>query len=353
MKLKRIYPILLFLILSVTLSACSGSQSFRATSWPGVTVDQDTVYVAYQEQVLAIRAKDGGFLWGYPAEPSARQLFYSPPAVSDGLLIAGGFFNDLYALDANTGAEKWQFTEAKDRYIGHPLFLNDLVLVPNADDNLYALDQNGNLKWKFTAGEALWSQPIPDGDRIFVASMDHSLYAVDPSDGSQIWKTDLGGSIVSSPTFVDGTLYAGSLAQEVVAVDAASGKILWRFPVSGMVWGSPSYHEGALYFGDLNGTVYAVDAEKGTELWKQEGLGAITGNMTVFTDGIAFLTEENGVRALSFSGEQLWSLLLNGKLYGEPVLAGEYLIVPITAGDQLLVAVDFSGNQRWAYTPAK
>jgi len=120
-----------------------------------------------------------------------------------------------------------------------------------------------------------------------------------------------------------------------------------------MIWGRPSYHEGTLYFGDMAGTIYAVDAEKGTQLWKVEGVGAITGSMTVFEDGIAYVTEENGVQALSFSGERLWSLLLNGKLYGEPVVAGEYLMVPVTSGDQLLVAVDFSGNQRWAYSLAK
>ena len=91
MKLKRFFPILIFLILTLVLSSCTGgSGSFRATSWPGVTVDQDTVYVAYEQQVLALRVKDGGLIWSYPAEPSARQLFYAPPAVSEDLLIVGG-----------------------------------------------------------------------------------------------------------------------------------------------------------------------------------------------------------------------------------------------------------------------
>ena len=219
------------------------------------------------------------------------------------------------------------------------------VLIPNADDNLYALDQNGNVEWTFSAGEALWSQPVLDSDRLFVSSMDHFLYAVDPKDGSQIWKADLGGSIVSSPAYADETLYVGSMAKEILAVNALNGKVLWQFPVSGMVWGRPSYHEGVLYFGDMAGTVYAVDAEKGTELWKIEGVGAITGNMTIFEDGIAYVTEENGVQALSFSGERLWSLLLNGKLYGEPVLAGEYLMIPIT------LRRSASGRGRFCWKP--
>ena len=353
MNIKRIFPIVLILILTLTLSACTGGQAFQATSWPGVTVDEDRVYVAYQQQVVALDVKNGSLIWSFPAEPSTRQQFYAPPAVSEELLVAGGFSNDLYALDPKTGALKWQFMDAKDRYIGQPLFMDDLVLVPNADDNLYALDLNGKLKWKFAAGEALWSQPVLDSDRLFVASMDHFLYAVDRGDGSQLWKTDLVGSMVSSPTFVDGILYVGSMAKGVAAVDAETGKILWRFPTSGMIWSRPSYHEGTLYFGDLSGTVYAVNAEDGSQLWKVENQGVITGDMTVFEDGIAFVTEENGVRALSFSGEPLWSLLLNGKLYGEPVVAGEYLLVPVTSGEQVLVAVDFSGNQRWAYSPAK
>lgn len=351
MKFKKLTTIFLFIMLAAVLSSCT-TGAVMASSWPGISTNGDTVYVSYKSDVLALNAKSGTQIWQFPAEPSNRQLFYAAPAVSDEFVAVGGYDNVFYTLNPETGSLIWSFTDSKERYIGSSTITADKILVPAVDDNLYVLDYDGNLIWSFRAEDGLWSQPVVDDNLVFQSSMDHHMYALNLEDGSLAWKSDLGGALVATPLYVDGVLYAGTLGNDMVAVDAATGTELWRFNASSAIWGTPVLHEGTLFFGDMGGTFYAVNAETGKETWMSEGSAAVLGSPALMPDGIAFSTEDGSLKAFSFTGENLWNLIIDGKLYSGPVVASDYLIVPVTNGENLLVAVDFSGSQRWVFTPA-
>ncbi len=78
----------------------------------------------------------------------------------------------------------------------------------------YALDLNGNLLWKFETGEPIWATPTTDGKFVYVASMDHHVYALDPATGQEQWKTDMGAAIIFTPTLSEeGILYLATLAR--------------------------------------------------------------------------------------------------------------------------------------------
>ena len=53
MKRKQFIFILVFIGIAVTLSACAGAAN-TATSWPGLTVDDQYAYVAYNTRVYAV-----------------------------------------------------------------------------------------------------------------------------------------------------------------------------------------------------------------------------------------------------------------------------------------------------------
>lgn len=353
MKLKKLLIVISILMIGALLSGCGGGRVIGATSWPGVSIDEDTIFVAYNTEVYALKEADGSLIWRYPEEPNARRAFFAAPAYAEGLLLAGDYANSLTALSPDTAAIKWAFNGAKSRYVGSPLLLDDMILAPNADHNLYALDLQGALKWKFEARQALWSQPISDGDVVYLASMDHYLYALALNDGSLKWESDMGGSMVGSPTLADGVLYVGTIGSEVVAVDAETGKDLWRFATTGEVWAQPVVHDGVVFFGDLRGTLYGLDAKTGAQFWKVENAGQVIGAAGILENGVVFATEQSGLKAFGFDGSPLWSLLINGKLYGSPKITDQYILVGVNEGDAIVVAVDFGGNQRWAFQPEK
>ena len=55
---------------------------------------------------------------------------------------------------------------------------------------------------------------------------------------------------------------------------------------------------------------------------------------------------------VSIDGIKQWTRSVEGKLYGDPVVGTDLIVVAITGGEQLLVAYDFKGNEEWTFTPS-
>ncbi|MCI0521285.1 MAG: PQQ-binding-like beta-propeller repeat protein [Chloroflexi bacterium] len=355
-KLFRIA--VLMMLTAALLSACvGGGTAGVATSWPGVLATSDAIYLASGAHVYALDPNSGVEKWRYPAEADAKISFYAAPALtSDGQLLVGGFDNTLYSLNPASGAVNWQF-KAGDRFISSPLVGPDAIYAPNADGYLYALDLKGNLLWRYEGNEEpLWATPVsdPDCSCLFVASMDHRVHAVDAKSGKSKWVSEgLGGSMVGTPAYQDGVLYVGTFGAEMLALDAQNGKVLWRVPTSGWVWGAPAYREGRLYFGDLQGTFYALEAANGATAWTLKPDGQIAQSPLLTEDALYFATKEGSLYALNYDGGSVWNFQIEGQLQASPLLAGDKILVAPTGKEELLYALNLTGGQMWSFTPAK
>ncbi len=355
----------LLLIAPLLLTGCSGS-AFAASSWPGLTIDGSTLYVAYGTAIYAINVESGSELWRFPAEADRLLSFYAPPAVSDGgLVIVGGYNNAVYALDVDTGADSaWPaaFEGAQDRIIGSPLIAGDWVLVPSADGRLYAIDaDSGEAVWDkpYQASEdpgPLWSSPIVTEGTIYLASLDHHVYAIDLSSGEEIWRTvDLGGAISDSPTLSDGLILVGTFSESLVAIDSEDGAVRWTFDTADWVWSSPVVFDGVAYFGDTSGIAYAVDVENGNELWQKSIDGVIGASPAVDENGVYFVTETGVVHAANpTTGGAIWpnDANLEGELLSDPVLYDGQLLIGAIAQECIVYAVDIdSGRAGCFFSP--
>ncbi len=348
---KKLILILMFLILALSLSSCGSRLS--ASGWPGISGDENSVYAAYGNEVYSLRLKDGSLNWSYPEKIEAQKTFYANPAINGSNIIVGDYKNVLSAVNIKTGALVWTFEQAKNRYIGGATVVQDTILAPNADHNLYALDLDGNLKWKFTARQALWSTPIVRDNVVFLSSMDHYLYAIDLTSGEKIWEVDLGGAIVYSPSFDTDTIFVATLANEVLAINANNGSIVWKNTSEVGLWSQPVYNDGAVYYGDTAGKIFAVSATDGTNNWDYVMGEMVSGAAAIMPTGIVFAGENGKLVALDFNGEILWTRSISGKLYTGPVIVQDYLILGISQGDEVIKAYDFDGNEIWKFTPEK
>jgi outer membrane protein assembly factor BamB len=349
MKSKKLIIVFTFVVGAFLLSACAGV--IGASSWPGITATEDTIYVAYAAGVRAINAGNGTQLWRYPAEPGNR-TFFAAPVISGDQLIVGDYTNVLSSINRQGGAERWTFTGATGRFIASPLVTDELILAPSADHFLYALDKNGQEQWRFRANHGLWSAPALVDEVVFLSSMDHHLYALNVNNGQEIWRVNAGGSIVHTPKISDdGLVLVGTLGSEVLAVDF-DGNIRWRTPTDNAVWTRPTQHNGVVFFGDLDGVVYAVNVTDGSIAWRKNlAAGAIVGSAVVIEDLIVFVTETGRVEAFTPGGESRWNRSFNGKLYSNPVVAGNRIIIGIIQGDYMIAALDSNGSELWTFTP--
>lgn len=347
MKIKKT-TIFLLLSLSLLLSACGAP---TMNGMPGIAVAGDTVYTSYGDNVTAVRAQDGVLVWRYPPSAQAGMFFFSEPAITDSLVVVGDYSNTLHGLDQGNGSETWTFKESKSRWIAGSVIVDDTILAPSDDGNLYALDNKGVKKWSFTTGHGIWTKPLVDGAVVYVVSMDHKIYALDLATGTEKWNLDLGSSVVRTPLLSEGVLYAGTLGGELVAVNLSEQKILWRYKADGALWFSPIIQDGVLYFGDVSGKMYALNAENAQLVWKLEESSAIMGSAGLFSDGVVFCSENGNVIAVSFKGEKMWSYPVPGKLYSGPIVAKDRIVVAVTQGETLLVGLDFRGGKQWSYLP--
>ncbi len=347
---------LLFLLVSAALlmTACTGA--IGASSWPGITPSGDTVYVAYANSVEAVQIQPGAGnqVWTAPNPANTKVSYYAAPAVTDSLVIVGDYTNVLHALKRSDGTDAWVYSGATGRYIASPLVAGQLVFAPNADDHLYALDLQGALKWKFQTQQGLWAQPASDGNTVYQPSMDHFLYALNAQDGSLLWKVDLGGAGVSSPVLSDGVIYVGTLTNEMIALNATNGQVVWRTKTTDAIWTTPLLDKGTLYFGDLSGTAYSINAQNGNINWQLPlGGGSIIGTAAIAGTNVIFTAENGIVQAISLSGQKQWNTPINGKLYSNPAVVNNRIIIGIVQGKSLIAALDFNGSEAWIYPPAQ
>lgn len=350
MNKKKISLILIAVLGALLLTSCSAGLS--GSSWPGISTNGDTVYVANSFSVYAVRASDGSEIWRYPEKPT-KAMFFAAPVLADGQLIVGDYKNLLTSLNPSNGSVNWTF-EAKGPWIADPLVVDGTIYAANGDHNLYALDMNGQLIWKFAAEKALWSHPVGNGDTIYQASMDHFLYAIDMKTGKQKWATDLGGAVIYSPTLSeDGVVYLATLAREVMAVDTQTGKILWQRKFEESLWSQPALAGDKLFLGDLSGKAYAISAADGSDIWTQTLTDPVMGKPTVTADSVIFATENGTLIATNIDGERLWTKTVEGKLYTGPIPMDDRYLVGVALGESPIMMINSAGQDVWTFIPPK
>jgi outer membrane protein assembly factor BamB len=364
MKSKKLFLISTLLLLSILISACTSSV-YASTSWHGLTADANYAYLAAGTQVYAVDLNTGLEKWKFPDKPNAKGFYANPVLTVDGQLLVPSYDHFLYSVDPNTGIQKWKSEDLKNRLIASPLVIGSTIYQPSSDGTIYALNlTNGAETGAISTGkEPLWAQPATATNCgcFYIASMDHNVYSFDAGTGNQLWKTteDLGGSIVSKPTVgPDGTLYVGTFGSNLVALDpTANGRVKWTFPTQDWVWTGPALDNNILYFGDLSGNLYAVNASDGTSVWAIKPNNSIVDTPVISGTNIYLTTEADSLYTISTDGTVTNTAVVGGIIYAAPLIAGDkILIAPTGFGSTLLVALSLdnpSGAQKWAFTPAK
>ena len=77
---------------------------------------------------------------------------------------------------------------------------------------------NGQLTWRFTTGSVVFSSPAVASGVVYVASYDHTVYALNATSGAKVWSFTTGNAVLSSPAVANGAAYVGSYSGKVCAI---------------------------------------------------------------------------------------------------------------------------------------
>lgn len=155
-----------------------------------------------------------------------------------------------------------------------PIVSNHKVFVATHNGNLYALDStDGHPIWRFQTHGAFLHSPACALGLIITGNSDGNLYGIDAATGELKWSYDSGiGGFSASPVVSDTTVFIGSRSGDFVAVDAKSGKLVWKNFLDAPVRQSVAFAHGSLFVTSEDLRVHCLDAATGRQIWKSEQL---------------------------------------------------------------------------------
>ncbi|MGF1763876.1 outer membrane protein assembly factor BamB [Aliivibrio kagoshimensis] len=187
--------------------------------------------------------------------------------------------------------------------------------VPVVDDQL-SLDT----EWTSRIGngvEHYYSKlkPAYGYDKVFVASRDGVVSALDPENGKRVWSQSLESDTIArlsgGLTLSYGKVFIGTENGEIIALDQESGEELWRETLDGEVLSTPLADEGLVMVHSSQGVLYAFDADSGNKKWQ-------------ISSEVPSLTLRGDSSPVSISGGVFWGMS-NGRLAAALISKGQLL----------------------------
>ncbi|MBV9212895.1 MAG: PQQ-like beta-propeller repeat protein [Actinobacteria bacterium] len=318
--------------------------------------------------------------WGFR---TGRGIFSTPIVGGDGDVYVGSADSWFYAIRPN-GRLSWKLRTgyeidsagvigAFDKQLG-----TSPITFGSADENLYhvrpdrrRLSRSGRIIWAYHAPKISTGGQIVDwwegnaeigfGGTIYAGNTDGAAYAFNPN-GTFRWRFVAGNSVWTVPAFArDGTSFWGSLDRNVYALDS-NGKQVWSFPTLGFIISSPALgNDGTLYIGSFDSRMYALDSRTGAPKWYFATADHVYSSPALAEDAhgntqaIYIASTDGYVYAVNPAGGLIWKYFIGDPIRSSPVLGapppgGAHRILYVGAGNGTLYALDaVTGQRRWSY----
>ncbi|HEY9014037.1 MAG TPA: PQQ-binding-like beta-propeller repeat protein, partial [Gemmatimonadales bacterium] len=228
-----------------------------STDWPSYGRDYTNQRFSPLSQITPTNAPQLKLAWRY--KTGIPNSFEASPVVIDGTMYVSTPLNHVVALDAATGAKKWEY--------GHQYQTSSTVHCCGAVNR----------------GVAVY------GGRVYMGTLDARLVALDARTGEKVWEQQIAdntkGYAVNGPIIaVDGKVLVGTSGGEygirgfIEARDAKDGKQVWRWytipsPEDGGWWGK--WRETDPFGVRLNRNISRekADSAKHADAWQRGGGG--------------------------------------------------------------------------------
>jgi len=312
-----------------------------------------------EETVICLDALTGKEIWksSYPSPavtgPSASHPGpRSTPTISGGKIVTLGAAGILSCYDASTGKLLWRKDNPEklvpQYFTGmSPLVEDGLVIVhlgTRGNGTIYALDLNtGAEKWTVKGDPAYASPSIMriDGKKHVIINTETSLIAVDLADGKLQWNipTPLQQRFYNcvSPCLDGQKMYitGQGTGMKAYVVEKKGNNYepreLWSNTTTGAKWNTPVLKDGFLYGFTDTRKIYCINASTGETAWLDQAVhsdfatlvdcGQVfiglpsTGNLLVFTPSPTSYNEAARYR------------VAEAAVYAFPVIAGNNIYV--------------------------
>ncbi|MQG73614.1 MAG: hypothetical protein FI680_02440 [SAR202 cluster bacterium] len=180
--------------------------------------------------------------WAFPRmDQAAVGPIIGTPKIADDLVIFGSSDGFVYAVDRTDGTPKWSF-ETGGGIWSSPTIQEGRALFGSLDHFVYSLDAaTGEQLWKFETNGGITGEVLTSGKQLYFGSFDRHLYALHTETGEPIWATPFKGDqwFWAGPVFDGTSLFAATLNGTIYAIDPSNGQERWSGHVDGAILTPP------------------------------------------------------------------------------------------------------------------
>ncbi len=214
-----------------------------------------------------------------------RGRISSSPAVLDQIVYFGASDGHFYAVDADTGNEKWTTR------IGQP------------SEKIEDITTNRNQ----TPGspiQAIFSSPAISENMVFFGTAYGYAYALDIKNGNIIWRNEIPGLHLANPKIYKNNLYIGSKDRHLYKLDSRTGDIIWNYSTRGEINSTPAIYDDSIFINCQDGYLYSIGIDSSLN-WETD-IGRPTRNSPAVYEGILFLDADCFYAVNVYNGKVIW-----------------------------------------------
>jgi len=213
-----------------------------------------------QRVIRSLDAKTGNLQW----EDQFPSSLVSNVAISgDGTTCVAEVSDGLVAVDAKTGAVKWENHNLEKLKGGHYSAVGPHgdVFFTGKDQKLRAIDgATGKQKWMLPITDDMDGMPILGPDDNLYLYGDYKIVAIDSEKGKQLWQYDSkGGNLHDMGFNPDGTIYAYDMqSKQLLAIDGKDGSCRNSYSVTKTWFQSRISEDGTIYYAGDDFRIHAI-----------------------------------------------------------------------------------------------
>jgi outer membrane protein assembly factor BamB len=110
--------------------------------------------------------------------------------------------------------------------------------------------------------------PAFDGNRVYAASYDGNVSALDPASGKRIWRTELDMLLSAGPGVGGNKVVVAGQDGELIALNAADGSIAWQRAIGGEALARPVVSDAHAVVYTNDGRLRVFSSFDGTDRWE-------------------------------------------------------------------------------------
>ncbi|MFO0877041.1 MAG: PQQ-binding-like beta-propeller repeat protein [Gemmataceae bacterium] len=295
-----------------------------------VAVSNGMVFAgSMDEHLYALDLETGKQRWKLKLAP-----IKAPPSVFQGQVFLGDLDGNFHCIDATRGVKKWSFETGAE--VGGANFQGDSILFTSHDEHLYCLTSQGKLRWKFrTEGPIYGSTAVAEG-RTFLVGCDSQMHVIDVTRGKELSSVDLDGQTGATAAVLGDMLYVGTMKNEVKAIDWKRSMVAWTFKPgrnAQAFYSSPAVTEKFVLIGSRDNRLHCIDRKTGKAAWSFLTGNKVDSSPVVAGNRVIVGSQDQKVYILDLeTGKELQQLNLDGPINASPVVVNQRVVIGTQKG---------------------